>query len=556
LTGDNTISWSVGATRGATTDNFITVNGVITVTNTGTANATIGNIVVNLQKPRTGPNTGACRNIPWVSAAADVATAFSGDSATSAKIVAAASQEDAACNAAQGPPNYVVSGAQGTFNETTGSGSLEFKDASDNSVFSLQPQVSLNPNQSITLLYTAMFDNTVLGLPVGSSVRAEAMVTFGNSGARGGSGSSATNIDIDGDDCTDSSTASLCGNHDGDEANVRTVPCRVTKTIPGLQKGNDTVKLSDLFPDDVAVTGTGVAVGSPNGFGSSNISATTNVNLSIVETCTPPDGVATITNTAHLDGQSSSVIVQGPQIGTDPITGLPIYQSFEFACVTGVALDAPANADVTCGGELPKEPNACTYTKGGYGGPGVPGQIFDNNFSTVFSTGLTIGIEDAGGAKHDATWSNTTAGKTALKTYLTSAAGGANTALTADTDNATSTSGGNLPRQTAALTLNVGFAIGSDNTVGTGNLGSLQLCNLAVGSVIGSFTLTAVQAAALNGTSVSQVLTDANNALGGNGLPSYVSSFGNLNELATALNESFDNCNESAFATANLCVAP
>jgi hypothetical protein len=50
LTGDGTIDWDVTATCGATSDKFLIVNGVITVTNTGRANATIGNIVVNLQK--------------------------------------------------------------------------------------------------------------------------------------------------------------------------------------------------------------------------------------------------------------------------------------------------------------------------------------------------------------------------------------------------------------------------------------------------------------------------------------------------------------------------
>jgi len=104
VTGNSTITWTVTTTKGATTDNFISVNGFITVKNTGTADATIGNIVVNLQKPRTGGNTGACRNVPWVSAAADVATAFSGDAATSANIVAAASQENQTCNNAQSGP--------------------------------------------------------------------------------------------------------------------------------------------------------------------------------------------------------------------------------------------------------------------------------------------------------------------------------------------------------------------------------------------------------------------------------------------------------------------
>src|SRR3989454_5276378 len=105
FTGNNTITWTVTATKGATTDNFITVNGFIAVKNTGTAGATIGNIVVNLQKPRTGQNTGPCRNVPWVSAAADVATANSGDTATHANIVAAASTEVVACNMSSQGPN-------------------------------------------------------------------------------------------------------------------------------------------------------------------------------------------------------------------------------------------------------------------------------------------------------------------------------------------------------------------------------------------------------------------------------------------------------------------
>ena len=135
--------------------------------------------MVNLQKPRTGANTGACRNVPWVSAAADVATAFVGDAATLANIVAAASSENPGCNAVQGASNYTVSGAQGTFKETTGvSGALEFTDADSNTAFALTPEKTLAPGASINLLYTAKFDNTVLGLPVGSSVRAEAIVAM------------------------------------------------------------------------------------------------------------------------------------------------------------------------------------------------------------------------------------------------------------------------------------------------------------------------------------------------------------------------------------------
>ena len=49
LPGDSpTISWTVTATRGNTSNTVLSVFGVVTVTNTGTANATLGNIVINL----------------------------------------------------------------------------------------------------------------------------------------------------------------------------------------------------------------------------------------------------------------------------------------------------------------------------------------------------------------------------------------------------------------------------------------------------------------------------------------------------------------------------
>jgi len=181
----------------------------------------------------------------------------------------------------------------------------------------------------------------------------------------------------------------------------------------------------------------------------------------------------------------------------------------------------------------------------------------------VFPSGLTIGIDSASNPPYDATW--TIAGKatqgrqaecTGLKCYLRDQSGPSG-ALTADTLNATSTSGGTLAAQVATLALNIGFDGAGVLPNGSQEFGHFVLCNLVAGSQIGSFTLTAVQATALNGTPVSQVLADANTALGTNVLPSYVSSFGDLNQLVTALNESFDNClAPSAFALANLCVAP
>src|SRR5262245_22533782 len=391
-----TISWTVTATKGATSANFLTVDGVVTVTNTGTANATIGNIVINLQKKLINTSN-------WVSVAADVADATSGDAATKANIVAAASAESAAVNAAFGPPNYTVTGAQGTFVETAGSGALSFTDATSNTIFSLTPQVSLAPGNSITLLYSATFNNTVLGLAVGTQVRTEAMVTFGNAGLRGGSGSTAANIDVNGN-----------GSIDADEANVRTVPCRVTRNVPDLKQGNASVTLKDA-ESDVTASGTGIGfsefstnIGADNTGSGEVISDTTSASVSVEASCTPP-GSGNINNTAHLNGESCSVIVQGPQIGTDPITGLPIYQQFEFPCVVGVDLDASANVSVACEEQPPNPPNVCTYTQGGWGAKpngNNPASLLANNFIAVYPSGVEVGIPGAGGYSMKFTSSN------------------------------------------------------------------------------------------------------------------------------------------------------
>jgi hypothetical protein len=501
----NTITWSVTATKGATNANMLTVDGFVSITNTGTAPATIGNIVVNLQRKP---------SVKWVTASSDVANAFAGDAATTANLCSGASSEGLS-----------------SFTENSCSGPLEFTDADSNTIFSLTPQQTIAVGATVNLLYSATFNNTCLGIPAGEQVRMEVIVTFGNSGSRGGSGSSCTNIDVSGN-----------GSLSPDETNVRSVPCRVTRTVPVLQTCNSSVTLTDTGAN-IAVNGSGVTEGNfqtdiGGGSGTEVISDTATRTVSVDTVCTPP-GSATMTNAAHLDGEDSSIFVQ---TGVDPLTLQPV--GFTFPCCIGIHLEAHKGVAVSCDALPPEGFHGCTYTKGGYAGPGLPGQLFDSQYLVAFPTGLTIGINDGAGPKHNATWTGDATGRSALKTYLTSAAGGPNTALTGDTSNATSTTGGGLPRQSATLTLNVAFATG---------FGNLKLCNLAEGSTIGSWTLTAAQAVALNGTTINQVLVDANNALGGNGLPGYVGSFGDLNQLVTALNESYDNCAASAFATANLC---
>jgi len=534
--GVGTVTWTINATKDSSGPTTFTVHGGLTVTNTGNAPATIGNIVVNLQKPNS-PKRGS--NAPYVSIAADVANATNGDAATSVKIVAAGSQENAATNAAWGTNNYTVSGAQGTFTETPGSGSLEFTDASDNTIFSLIPQPSIAPGASITLLYDATFNTSVLP-PAGTTMRVEALVTFGNAGGRGGSGSTATNIDINGN-----------GVVDPDEANVRTVPTRIV--LPALPATPDECNDSVTVTDTGATTTGTVTFSNPVGFDvfPAVISNTGSWDVS-VDVDSGADG-GNVCNETDLNGAACggtlNVIVgyQDP-----PFNTIPIYATFE--CAPAAEAQGSDCAEVgppsSCSFQ---DGDYCTYGKGGYAGPGAPGQLYDNNFLTVFGSGLTIGIDDGAGPKHDAKWNATTTGRANLKTALSG--GGASGALTADTVDATSISGGTLSRNTAALALNIGFNAAGITGNGTHtNLGSLTLCNLVGGTVISpNFTLTAAEAAALNGTTISQVLADANNALGGNGLPAYVGSFGDLNELVGTLNGAFDTCAVSAFATTYLC---
>ncbi|MBI2688276.1 MAG: hypothetical protein HYX27_18385 [Acidobacteria bacterium] len=478
------VTWTVKVTRGATSNNTLCVDGFVSVQNTGTAAATIGNIVVNLQK-RVGNN--------WVSAAADVADATSGNAATSANIVAGASQEST------NGINYVISGAKGTFSETAASGELKFTDATNNSVFSLVPQPVLPAGQTIDLLFSAEFNNSILALASGASVRAEVIVTFGNAGGRGGSGASSSNFDINGN-----------GSVDTDERYIRSVPVRLTMTVPPLQKCNDTVTLTDVLS---AIDATYVAGQNDIGVGITISAGGTSTYLVKAKV----SGEGSVTNTATITGQGSSVVVNGP---IDPITLKPIY-SYEFICCVGVAASASSTVDVVGGSDPPFPPGKyCTVSQGGYQGGGFPGELFDNYFILTFDpAGLTIGLNDGLGSKHHALWNATVAGGTALKSVL--AGGGPSGMLTGDTVNASSLSGGALAKQTAALSVTIGFS----------NAGWLQ-------AGFGGLTLVDT-GTSLDGKTVTQILSVANDALGAGLLPGDY-SFSTLNALIANLNLSFD----------------
>jgi hypothetical protein len=129
--GEASVEWTIEAFEEQTEAGLLVLSGQMTVSNDGSEDATIGNIVVNLQE-RVSHR--------WVSASADVADATGGDAATSANIHAAASSEGLS-----------------TFTENAASGELEFMDATNNTVWSLVPQKLIAPGATVPLLFQVFF---------------------------------------------------------------------------------------------------------------------------------------------------------------------------------------------------------------------------------------------------------------------------------------------------------------------------------------------------------------------------------------------------------------
>src|SRR5262249_16781034 len=159
------------------------------ISNTGSVSADIGNIVVNLQRMDSpGKN--------WVSAAADCRTrVFS----QACNVVASATQQN------PGDPNFSHSGPVGTFIQTPGSGCLyclplELIDLTTNiSVFTAG---RLPAGQTREYSFRAAFDNELMNIPEldksgrPTPLRAEVLLTYGNTGVRDGH-PSVMNIDMD-----------------------------------------------------------------------------------------------------------------------------------------------------------------------------------------------------------------------------------------------------------------------------------------------------------------------------------------------------------------------
>ena len=414
--GASTITWQATATAGASTPGLLIFNGIFRVENKGTAGATIGNIVVNLQK-KVGNK--------WVTVSSDVADGTQDDDATTANIAKRASSE-----------------GKSVITENSASGSLLFTDATTNSAFALVPQVTIPSKTIQKLRFSASFDNTILDLAVGTQVRAEIIVSFGN--ARAG-GSSTPNVDINGN-----------GIIDGDEQYIQSVDARITTTVPAPDPSNSDVVLTDS-PSDITTTGTVTF---------SNPQITINGTQAFV--VVNYDGGAsggTITNCAHLTGSTSTALVLA-----DEFTNLTAVDLTACSTIT-VGPHSCAPGAPGCGWDAG---DVVSYSQDSWGGnptTSTAAGILVANFMSLYGGGVEVGIPGSGG------FSMIFTSAAAVLNYQPSS--GSPAALNADLVDPTSTSSGLYGGFVLALQFNVDFTNAGIVGGSSGLLyGDLYLCGL------------------------------------------------------------------------------
>ena len=476
-TSSKTVTWTITATKGSTVGGQLIVSGFMGVTNNGGQTATIGNIVVNLQK-KSGSS--------WKSVSVDVADATSDDAATTASIDPKASSENIS-----------------TFTENSASGELKFTDASSNSVFSLVPEKVVAPGATVNLLFSAVFDNNVLHLANNTAVRAEVIVTFGNSTSHA---PSAQNVDINGN-----------GTIDADEGWVRSVPTRLGLTVPAAQGDNASVTISDSASN---ITTTGDVTFSNAQF---NLGATSGT---VTVTYSGGANGGKITNCATATGSGTTQQVSGynfPIVGGVNLTACDTEDVGADTCTEGAAGCGWKNGDLT------------TYDQSAWGDSSTAAASnLNSNYTNVYAG--TLGILEVGVAG-SAGFSMQFETAAAVISYLPAI--GSAAALDADLLDPTTSNSGQFGGDVVALRLNVDFSDAGDLAAAIPTrFGDLTLCG---------FT----SQPALNGTTVRQFLAMASTLLGG-GSATY--SIADIDPITISLNNAFGGGTASSFAQAHLAV--
>jgi hypothetical protein len=398
-------SWTVNAAEAASGPPMVILGGFLSVNNTGSAGATIGNIVVNLQR-RSGNS--------WATVSSDIADADLGDQATTANVCRGASSE-----------------GKSSFSTNAASLPMQFSDANNNSIFALSPEITVAPGTALNMLVNAKFDNSLLLIPKGELVRFEVIVSFGNAGGKGAN--DCTSIDISGDNIISA-----------DEMNVRSVPVRFTLAVPTNMQDNASVTLTDLA-SNLALTGTASYSSFSTTVGAG--SGTEMISGSVTRTATTSqvNGGAnggTITDCASIDNNDSTFSLVGP---INSATALPSY-TYTFVAFPGVHQIACNTVTISPPSSFVFAANEFyTFTQDEW--PTEVAQFLISEFPTVYPSGVTIGRSTG----------FTDTFTTAQNVLVLLPAAGTPAALNANLINPVTTSAGAFAGEVLALQINVDF---------------------------------------------------------------------------------------------------
>jgi hypothetical protein len=412
--GPSTIDWQVTATEGVTTPGLLILNGIFVAENRGTAGATIGNVVVNLQQ-KVGNS--------WVSVSTNVADATLDDGATTARVATRATADNVSA-----------------FTENSASGALLFTDALTNSAFALVPQVTIPPRTIKTLRFSATFDNSLLNLAVGAQVRAEIFVSFGN--ARHG-GPSTPNLDINGNGIIDS-----------DEDYIQSVGARIASSVPAPDPSNNDVMITDS-PGDITTTGTVT-------FSNPRITISGTQALVVVDYSAGAEG-GTITNCAHLTGLGSTARVLDDEFTNLTGVGLTACNTITIGvrdCNPGIGDCGWRNGDMISYGQESWGGDRTTSTAAG---------LLYAQFDAQYPGGLEVGVGTAAGFSMIFTSGD--------RVLFYAPGTGTPGPLTADLVDPSSTASGVFGGQVLALQVNVDFS-DAGLLSGRYQYGNLHLCGL------------------------------------------------------------------------------
>ncbi len=484
-TSNGTVVWNVTATKKATTSNTLAFYGYIGIQNSGDAPASIGNIVVNLQRNI---------NTNWVTIASDIANANQGESATTANVILDTNL-----------------GGRGILYENEASGKLSLTDANGNTTWSLVPTKTIAAGELTSLVFNAEFNNALLTIPDNEQVRLEVIVSFGNAGSHSG-GATASHVDINGDGLVSS-----------DEIGARSVPYFYTVTVPTITPHNATVSVLDLGID---VTGTAeVDFDTLLGFGTQITSQTFSFSTSVGITAGGTLG-GKVCNSASLAGEDTTISVI---IGYNPDLS-PIYQSFTYPGIQVqtplICVDIPADpqelGEVYEGND--NTPTAFrTYTQDYYRNSNVSISsplVVGITRSITFSSSIVTITHPAKG--NIAAWTETISKTISqnINEYFSAGDGGIGY-LTNNLLNPTNTSAHNYGHQVVTMKINLLLSASGVTPFGLGELVYHEASSAEDGKTIG------------------QIVTDAEIALGTGNSPG--GSPSDLMPLLDNLIHSFDN---------------